>query len=135
MRKPVIIAFILFFGLAGIIFASNQFEKSRVATVQFWDQEMQVYEDISIVLNDEEQKELRTVLNQSDYKARQSEMAVIADVKLTITYDHNRQETIYLWKESGQYSRFTSSEKEGTFILKNSEAKRTIEEILSRKEW
>ncbi|MBM7579337.1 hypothetical protein [Jeotgalibacillus terrae] len=132
MKKPVIIAFILFFGIAGIIFASNQFEKSRVATVQFWDEEMQVYEDISIVLNDKEQKELRTVLNQSDYKARQSEMAVIADVKLTITYDDNRQESIYLWKESGQYSRFTSSEKEGTFILKNSEAKRTIEEILSR---
>ncbi|MFB1082746.1 hypothetical protein [Jeotgalibacillus sp. JSM ZJ347] len=132
MRKPVIIALVLFFGLAGMIFASNQFEKSRIATVQFWDEDSQVYEEVSVVLNDQEQKELRSVLNSSDYKARQSEMAVVADVKLTFTYEDNHSERIYLWKESGQYSRFTSSEKEGTFILKDSEAKRKIETILSR---
>lgn len=132
MRKPVIIALVLFFGLAGMIFASNQFEKSRVATVQFWDEDLKVYEEVSMVLNDQQQKDLRVVLNSSDYKARQSEMAVFADVKITFTYEDQRNESIYLWKESGQFTRFTSSEKEGTFILKDSEAKRTVEEILTR---
>ncbi|TFE02214.1 hypothetical protein [Jeotgalibacillus salarius] len=132
MRKPVIIALVLFFGLAGMIFASNQFEKSYAATVQYWDEEKQLYGEESMVLNDEEQKELREVLNSSDYQSRQSEMAVVADVKLTFTYEDNRRESIYLWKESGQYSRFTSSEKDGTFTLKNSNAKKTIGEILSR---
>lgn len=132
MRKPVIIALVLFFGLAGMIFASNQFEKSRIATVQFWDEDLQVYEEVSMVLNDQQQKDLRAVFNSSDYKATQSEMAVVADVKITFTYDDQRKESIYLWKESGQFTRFTSSEKEGTFILKDSEAKRTVEEILTR---
>ncbi|WP_227396247.1 hypothetical protein [Jeotgalibacillus aurantiacus] len=130
MRKPVIIAFVLFFGLAGIILASNTFEKTNTAVIQYWEADQQSYGEELSLENQEDIEELTAILNNADHRSRQSEMATFADVKVTFTYENGDQESVYLWEESGRFTRFTSSERNGTYTINGSKAKDTLSEIL-----
>ncbi|TDL30933.1 hypothetical protein E2R51_16555 [Jeotgalibacillus sp. S-D1] len=130
MRKSVLAAIVLFFALASIILASNTFTKMEKISIQHWSQDISGYEE-AIYINDKSTlKKIRKILNDSIHENHQSEMAQSANLKLTLFYEDNKQEKIYLWEESGQYTIFTSQDREGTFSLKDNDSKGELKDLI-----
>lgn len=130
MKKSVIAATVLFFGLAGMIFASDTFTNIEKLSVQHLSEETNQYSTKTYITDDSSLEKIQKILNDAPYKNKQSEMAQQANVKLTISYENGKQEKIYLWEESGHYSIFTTSERDGTYELKNRKAKETLKGII-----
>jgi len=130
MKKSVLAAIGLFFGLAGIIFASDPFTNIDEISVQHWNEESNQYSTKTYIDDDSSLSEIQSILNEAGHKKKQLEMAQQADVKLTISYDNGKQEKIYLWKESSLYALFTSSEREGTYQMYDRKGKEALKSII-----
>lgn len=130
MKKSVIASIVLFFGLAGIIFASDTFTNIEKTSVQHLSEETNQYGTKTYINDDSSLEKIQKILNDAVHKNKQTEMAQQSNVKLTISYENGTQEKIYLWEESDHYSIFTSSERDGTYELKNRKAKDVLKEII-----
>ncbi|PPA70917.1 hypothetical protein [Jeotgalibacillus proteolyticus] len=130
MKKTVFAALALFFALAGIILASSTFSKIDHATIQYWSPDTGGYGDESYITDKSSLKEIREIMNKARHEKRQSEKAQSANIRMTLVYEDNREEKIYLWKESGQFTIFTSGERDGTYYLSDGDATKGLENLL-----
>ncbi|MGD7044913.1 hypothetical protein ACQCT8_10310 [Jeotgalibacillus proteolyticus] len=130
MKKTVFAALALFFTLASIILASNTFSKIDHVAIQYWDQDTGEYGIQAYITDKSSLKVIRESLNKASHEKRQSEMSQSANIKMTVFYEDNKEEKIYLWKESGQFTIFTSGDRDGTYYLSEGKAKDRLEEVL-----
>jgi len=130
MKKIVVASLVIFFAVGSMLMASNHFTEIQTIKVEEYNSVNGTYEEGKTINDEDILNEIRSILNESTHKSSQHEMAYSATLRVSITYLNGKKEKLYMWEESGNLSKFTSSTEDGSYTINESKLSKTLSSLL-----
>lgn len=133
--KKILLAILLIGGLAfvgSLVFSENQFSKVPVKVeVSAYDYDTEEFGETVLIENKEELALLIQTFNEANHVNGSYEVSRFENYMIDMTYDDGTTETLRVWFDFDEdLDMFRTDMKDGTFKLKNDEARETLREIL-----
>ncbi len=128
------IVFVIIILFVFVLMLTNDFTNITITRVEYqkYNHPEEKYGEVAVLEDEDSLSQLTKILNKADHERTDYEKAYHEDVKLTLFYKEGTSEMIRIWKDFGQdYDLLERETKEGVYKLKDKQARRMLNEMLS----
>ncbi|WP_349408733.1 hypothetical protein [Pseudalkalibacillus sp. SCS-8] len=117
---------------ANFLFFSNEFSDIEKLRIQKYNHQKEKYENEKIVTNNAAIRTFTKILNKANHeKNTHYKMANHHDFKVTVIYENEKSDVLYVWKKSGIYTHILRDNNNDSFKISNKHRKKQLFKVLN----